>query len=272
MPLYLYTTVVGVGKEGGRIRSASLFFGGEMLEVEADVFIDATGGAYLCQLAGEAIRRGDEECNVQAPTMVSYYTGVDFERYEAFLKTYEDGIKPAKINMIHALVPKAVEAGILDAVDLHHPGIFRHLPDASSGTMNTGHEYGADVFTARGMTQATLEGRRQAHRLLRFYRAYIPGFENARIPTTGSELALRESGRVEGEYTVTFEDKSAYRKFSDSVMRFDRKTLGQIRLQSYCMMMGQATGIAAALSENGVVKHLDVKMLQHRLAQLGVEV
>ena len=183
------------------------------------------------------------------------------------------------------------------------------------------------------MTQATLEGRRQAHALLRFYRKYIPGFENAWIPATGSELALRESGRVVGEYLIRFADKSEYRKFPDSIMRFDggavsdvhassaspeaykayvklygcrenvrrddwaqlpyrcllpkknsnllvagrcvsadRKTLGQIRLQSYCMMMGQAAGIAAAMAEEGNVKNVNVTQLQKRLQQLGVEV
>ena len=199
--------------------------------------------------------------------------------------------------------------------------------------MNAGHVYGADVFTPKGMTQATLEGRRQAHALLQFYRKYIPGFENAWIPTTGSELSLRESGRVVGEYMVNFDDKTEYRKFPDSIMRFDggavsdvhassaspeaykayvklyadrdsvrrddwaqlpyrsllpkktdnllvagrcisadRKTLGQIRLQSYCLMMGQAAGTAAALAPGGNVKKVDVPALQQTLQAAGMEV
>ena len=333
--LYLYTMVTGAATEGDRIRSVKLSFGGSSIEVEAKTFIDTTGGAYLCQLAGEEILFGDENGDVQAPTMVSCYAGVDFDRYEAFLKIYEDGIKPAKINMIHDLVPKAVEEGILWGVDLHHPGIFRHLPGQDGGMMNAGHVYGADVFTPKGMTQAALEGRRQAHALLRFYRKYIPGFENAWIPTTGSELSLRESGRVVGEYMIVFEDKSEYRKFPDSIMRFDggavsdvhsssaspeaykayvklyaqresvrrddwaqlpyrcllpkknsnllvagrcisadRKTLGQIRLQSYCLMMGQAAGVAAAMAADcdGNAKNVDVAALQQKLRSQGVEV
>lgn len=331
--LYLYTSVTGVQKEGNRICSVNLSFGGTNIKAEADVFIDATGGAYLCQLAGEEIMRGDEDGNVQAPTMVSCYTGIDFERYEAFLKTYENGVKPAKINMIHDLVPKAVEDGVLWGVDLHHPGIFRHLPDSDGGVMNAGHVYGADVFSPKGLTEATLEGRRQAHALLQFYRKYIPGFENACMPASG-ELSLREAGRVVGEYIITFDDKTNYRKFNDCIMRFDggavsdvhsssadpaaykayvelysqresvrrddwaelpyrslqpkktdnllvagrcisadRKTLGQIRLQSYCLMMGQAAGLAAALASkaDGNVKKVDVAVLQQMLKQDGVE-
>jgi len=331
--LYLHTTVTGVRKEGSFIRAVNLYFGGRNMEAEAKVFIDATGGAFLCQLAGEEIVQGDENGQVQAPTMVSGYAGVDFDRYEAFLKTYEDGVRAAKINMIHDLVPKAVEDGVLWGVDLHHPGIFRHLPDSDSGCMNAGHVYGADVFTPKGLTQATLEGRQQAYMLQQFYRKYIPGFENARMYASG-DLSLRESGRVVGEYIITFEDKSNYRKFSDCIMRFDggavsdvhasssdpaaykayvklysqresvrrddwaelpyrclqpkntdnllvagrcisadRKTLGQIRLQSYCLMMGQAAGMAAYLAtkEDGNVKKVDVAALQQMLKRAGVE-
>ena len=331
--IYFYTTVTNASKENGRIRSVNLYFGGQNIEVEADVFIDTTGGAHLCRLAGEEILCGDENGDVQAPTMVTCYSGVDFDRYEAFLQTYDNGVKPAKINMIHDLVPKAVEEGVLWGVDLHHPGIFRHTPQSDGGCVNAGHVYGADVFTPEGLTAATMEGRQQAHALLQFYRKYIPGFENARMTASG-DLSLRESGRVVGEYMVNFDDKSSYRKFADCVMRFDggavsdvhassaspeaykayvklysqresvrrddwaelpyrslqpkntenllvagrcisadRKTLGQIRLQSYCAMMGQAAGLAAALAAeaDGNVKKVNVAALQALLKKAGVE-
>ena len=229
--LYLYTTVTSVKKDGETIRSANLYFGGENIEVEADVFIDTTGGAYLCRLAGEDIMCGDENGDVQAPTMVSCCAGVDFDRYEAFLQTYEDGIKPAKINMIHDLVPKAVAAGDLWGVDLHHPGIFRHTPTCDGGIVNAGHVYGADVFTPEGVTAATQEGRRQADALLRFYRKYVPGFENARMPASG-ELAFRECGRVVGEYIINFDDKTEYRKFNDAIMRFDGGAVSDVHASS----------------------------------------
>ena len=41
--------------------------------------------------AGESFELGYENGNTQAPTMTAYYAGVDFERYEEFLKTSADG-------------------------------------------------------------------------------------------------------------------------------------------------------------------------------------
>jgi hypothetical protein len=71
------------------------------------------------------------------------------------------------------------------------------------------------------LTDATLEGRRLAHEYLKFYRKYIPGFKNAKMTFTGSALGIRESRRLAGQYTVTFEDKSSYRKFDDAILRYE---------------------------------------------------
>jgi hypothetical protein len=76
----------------------------------------------LAEAVGEEIVYGDGEGNIQAPTMIAYYAGIDFDRYEKFLANFEDGVRPAKINMIHSLVPRAVEDGVLSEVDLHPPG------------------------------------------------------------------------------------------------------------------------------------------------------
>ena len=62
--------------------------------------------------------------------------------------------------------------------------------------MNVGHIYGADCLNSKGLTEATLEGRRLAHEYLKFYRKYIPGFENARMTFTGSTLVKVRQVRI----------------------------------------------------------------------------
>lgn len=332
--LLLYTKIFGVEKEGDRITKVHLASVGGNFAVEGKVFIDTTGDAMLTFYAGEETAIGDENGNIQAPTMVAGYAGIDFDRYEAFLETYDDGKKVPKINMIHDLIPKAVEAKVVTTVDLHHPGIFRHTESASSGIMNAGHVYGACVTEPEGMTKATLEGRKMAEEYQQFYRRYIPGFENAHVTSTGAVLSLRESRRLVGRYVTTFDDKSNYAKFDDAVMRFDggavsdvhassadpaaykaysdlykdrdkvrqddwaelpyrsllpkntanllvagrcvsadRKVLGQIRLMSYCFMMGEVTGMAAALAvktTDGRADSIHVRTLQEMLKENGV--
>ena len=50
----------------------------------------------------------------------------------------------------------------------------------------------------------------------------------------------------------------------------DRKTLGQIRLQSYCLMMGQAAGTAAAMAADGQEsRSVNAQALQRELLKGG---
>lgn len=230
--LLLYTKIIGVQKQGDCISALQLCGPAGNFTVSGKVFIDATGDGMLSCYAGEEFDLGDENGNTQAPTMTAYYAGVNFERYEEFLKTYEMGPAIPKVNMIRDLVPKAVEDGVLSVCDLHHPGIFRISPCFNVGVMNAGHIYGADCLNPEGLTRATIEGRKMAAEYLAFYRKYVPGFENAYMTNTCSYLGLRETRRIRGQYVTTFADKAAYRKFHDAIMRFDGGAVSDVHASS----------------------------------------
>ena len=50
-----------------------------------------------------------------------------------------------------------------------------------------------------------------------FMKNNIPGFENSRLLMTASEIGIRESRMIEGEYILTGEDLKACRKFDDAI-------------------------------------------------------
>ena len=225
-----HTKVIGVKKFGRNIKKLLLCGAQGQFEVGAKFYIDASGDGFVCKAAGEEVLYGDENHNTQAPTMMAYYAGIDFERYEEFLKQFENGERAAKINMIHSLLPKAVEDGVISECDFHHPGIFQI--SGNVGVMNAGHVYGADCSTSKGITDATVKGRKMAKEYFDFYKKYIPGFENAYMTNTGSALALRETGRVVGRYVTTFDDKTNYRKFDDAIMRFDGGAVSDLHASS----------------------------------------
>ena len=229
----MYSKITGIKMEKGSI--SALRVNGPMgdFTLRANIYIDATGDGMLAYYAGEQYDVGDENGNVQAPTMTAYYAGIDFERYEAFLKTYEcKGNGIAKVNMIHDLAPKAVADGVLSVCDLHHPGIFRISPCFNVGVMNAGHVYGAECLSPEGLTRATIAGRKMAKEYLDFYRRYVPGFEKAYMVNTGSVLGLRETRRFKGRYVTTFADKAAYRKSDDAIMRFDGGAVSDVHASS----------------------------------------
>jgi len=47
----------------------------------------------------------------------------------------------------------------------------------------------------------------------------VPGFQNARIAATGTQIGIRESRRIVGRYTLTRDDVVHGRKFDDAVAR-----------------------------------------------------
>jgi len=213
--LLLYAKVIGVARDGNKITGLECCGQEGKFEVRGRCFVDCTGDAMLAHLAGEPCVVGDDEGRTQAPTLACHFVNVDWDAYRAFLKNYGDNT----VAMIHDVLPRAVAAGDVRVADFHHPGVFR-VNDTLT-LVNVGHVYGADCLSPAGLTAATLEGRRLAHEYLRFYQKYIPGFANAYLAFTASTLGIRETRRIVGQYTATFEDKSAYRKFDDAILRYE---------------------------------------------------
>ena len=67
------------------------------------------------------------------------------------------------------------------------------------------------------LTRAEIEGRRQGLEYERFMRDLIPGYEDARIVSFGTQVGVRETRRIYGDYRLTREDVVGARKFEDSI-------------------------------------------------------
>jgi hypothetical protein len=84
------------------------------------------------------------------------------------------------------------------------------------GGHNQQHIFGADSTTSLTQTEANIEGRRAALRLLRFIRT-LPGCESATVEKLWPMAAIRETYRIVGESTITYEDYMAGRIFGDAL-------------------------------------------------------
>jgi hypothetical protein len=67
------------------------------------------------------------------------------------------------------------------------------------------------------LSQAEIEGRRQALEYLRFLRTCIPGYGHAELVAFGTQIGVRETRRVFGDYRLTREDVLGARQFEDQV-------------------------------------------------------
>ncbi|HEY6057658.1 MAG TPA: FAD-dependent oxidoreductase, partial [Candidatus Limnocylindrales bacterium] len=67
------------------------------------------------------------------------------------------------------------------------------------------------------LTAAEMAGRRQALEYARFLVDRVPGYERARLIALSTQIGVRETRRVHGDYRLTREDVLSAREFDDQV-------------------------------------------------------
>ena len=89
--LLLHSELSGVHVEDGRIRSVVISGKGQNIEVEADIFIDATGDGDLASMSGAECEKGDSESHVmQPPTLMFNLAGIHFDRFYDFIEAHPE--------------------------------------------------------------------------------------------------------------------------------------------------------------------------------------
>jgi hypothetical protein len=74
-----------------------------------------------------------------------------------------------------------------------------------------------DPTDIRDLTYCEIECRKQVVMALKFINKYMPGFENAYLTRMCSELRIRESRRITGDYILRKADVAEARKFKDVI-------------------------------------------------------
>jgi hypothetical protein len=75
------------------------------------------------------------------------------------------------------------------------------------------------AINVQDLTNAEIAARKQVRECVDFLMRYLPGFERAYLVDTATEIGVRESRRIVGEYTLTFDDILSGRGFEDVVAR-----------------------------------------------------
>lgn len=174
-----------------------------LIAVEAEVVIDCSGDADVAVAAG-APHEGPGEHPVQAMTTTFTLVNVDVPRARAV---------PAET--LHAKMEEAAASGRYDLP--RREGSVHHTP--RKGVMATNMVRVADVdgTDPAALTEAEVEGRRQALEYARFLRDCVPGYEDASVGRFSTQIGVRESRRIEGAYRLSREDVLSARSFEDVI-------------------------------------------------------
>lgn len=201
--LLYHAFVVDTLVEDGRARGVVAATKRGLVTLTADVVIDASGDADVAAAAGVPFE-GAADGPVQAYTTTFRLVNVDVER-----------ARGVSSNELHALMDEAAERGGYRLP--RREGSVHRTP--TSGVMHTNMVRVGDVdgTDPEQLTEAEVEGRRQALEYARFLRNYVPGYERASLVSLSTQIGIRESRRIFGEHRLTHEDVLGARSFDDAI-------------------------------------------------------
>lgn len=209
----LHGFVQDVSVTDGRISGLVVATKAGLRRVDAGVVVDASGDADVCHHAGFSYElAGGVE---PAQTLTTTFRMANVDRWRRATVTKDD---------LHALMAEAGESGDYDLP--RREGSDHVTPvDGMTATVMTrlDHVERDPDGTVRNATdpeilsRAEMEGRRQALEYARFLVDLVPGYENASLIALSTQIGLRETRRVHGDYRVTRDDVVSARQFEDQI-------------------------------------------------------
>ena len=255
--LLMHSLVVGVDADGGVIKHVILEDKSGRHAVAGEMFVDATGDADLAAAAGAPYNHDNHPWGINIDFR---FGGVDIGKEIQFKEERPEEHK-----------------GVLEGLSEHVGGRMYWGPSVRNGVVWGGapHKHEANGLDPRDLTMVEVEGRRAVVTGLEYVKTRMPGMEEAFLVDTSSQVGVRETRRIVGDYTLTKEDQVGGRRFEDAISSnslFDipyrcliprgvdnllvggrcisttHEAQGPIRNIPPCMVTGQAAGVAAALA------------------------
>jgi hypothetical protein len=184
-----------------------------LARIETRVVVDSSGDGDVCHFGGFGYELAGEIDPAQTLTTTFKLVNVDLARRRTVSK-----------EELHRLMADAAASGEYDLprregsdhitpVDGMTATVMTRLP-------STARRPGGQLVNATDpdlLSNAEIEGRRQALEYVRFLVDRVPGYEQAALATLGEQIGVRETRRVYGDYRLTRDDVLAARRFDDEI-------------------------------------------------------
>lgn len=225
----LHAFVQDVDRQGDRVRSLLVATKAGLARVSAHVVIDASGDADVCHFAGFGYEQAGDLEPAQTLTTTFRLVNVDMSVRRQVTK-----------EQLHALMAEAAAQGYdlprRDGSDHLTPvtGMTATVMTRVQPTVTVPALAAAPAAPAMPATPTTptrvvnatdpwflsraeAEGRRQAVEYTRFLVDRVPGYQRASLAGLSTQIGVRETRRVYGDYRLTAEDVLSARQFDDQI-------------------------------------------------------
>ena len=243
--LLLHSLVVDVLKEGDTVKGVVVENTNGRVEFKGMIVIDCTGEGDIAARAGapfEMVSRDeiqphtvaftvdgvdwDKVCKyirehpeeIQTKQLTNPYKGASQEEILELLKNLDDITEIGEVMGFFSLRDEAFNKG-----DWHpYSGVGFFIMPREGGKILAHLQHSTQVpniipTDAWDLTKAEIECRKQLKIAWRFFKNYMPGFEDAYITRICPEIRIREGRRIIGDYKLTRYDVAVARKFSDTI-------------------------------------------------------
>jgi hypothetical protein len=201
----LHTGLVDVVKEDSEKYTCIFWNKSGFYKVKAKRVIDASGDADFCHLAGFAYELAGESTPAQSMTTTFRMSNVNLEKFKQSggKKMMDEKMKIAFETGSYGLPRKEGSAH-----EMCQKGCISTVA-VKVGDLNP--------LNAEELTQAEVEGRRQAFVYEAFFRNEVPGYEASNIIGLSHQIGVRETRRVYGEYRLSKHDCMSGNIATDSI-------------------------------------------------------
>ena len=292
--LLLHTYIAGTLMDNDAVKGIVMENKAGRQAVKAAMVIDATGDADIAAYAGAPFRL------VKKPmTMMYNMVGVDVaQALDAF----------GNWGGIREFIRAGIQKGELEfdlGLDREFgaPGVYaEELVYKDELNVWSGNLMGMDGIDPADLTRAEIITREHVMRMTTYLKQKAPGFGNARIEYTSTQVGVRATRQIIGE-AMPDKEEVQHKKFPDTVVKpyarsemrlpfgslvpqkadnllvagrcisADEKAMGNLRLIPVCTATGQAAGTAAAMAiKQGLSpRRIDVAELQKNLMKQGMD-
>lgn len=203
----LQTHLIGTQTCNNKVTSVVLSGKSGLFAVKAKIYIDGTGDGDLAAWAGAPFEKGDAEGLMMPGTLCSLWNDIDWK------KVHESKYHPDGCHLEQAIKDK-----VFTYEDRHLPGMYQLGKTLGGG--NIGHTFGVDATDERSITEALIWARKSLVEYEHYYKKYLEGFEQMELVATASQLGMRESRRILGDYVLNVEDFQRRAVFEDEIGRY----------------------------------------------------
>jgi len=208
--LLLHSFVVGAFEEDRKAKGIVIENKSGRMAVTGNVLVDATGDGDVAHFLGAPWKKGSEKDGLTQPaTLFFRLSGVDRGAVDRYISEHPEE------RHFRTFAKVAKELG--EFIPSKHDVLFFYTPRSDEVAINTTRIHNVDGTNVFDQTKAEIETRRQVRTLVRFFKKYVPGFQNCYLSNTAAEVGFRETRRITGDYILTKEDILHVHQFPDNI-------------------------------------------------------